>query len=96
MLVVDTPANLRASVFGRKVVFHLRAVDENITAAVRALDFARDVKAVDNKLVVTLNDPEFQNPDVVRALVNAGADVQFVGELRHSLEDVYLQLVKGA
>jgi hypothetical protein len=32
----------------------------------------------------------------VRTLVNAGADVQFVGELRHSLEDVYLQLVKDA
>jgi ABC-2 type transport system ATP-binding protein len=96
MLVVDTPTHLRASVFGRKVVFHLRAVDETIAAAVRQLDFAREVKAVDNKLVVTLDNPDVQNPNVVRALVNAGADVQFVGELRHSLEDVYLQLVKGA
>ena len=35
------------------------------------------------------------DPEVVRALVKAGADIQFVGELRHSLEDVYLQLVKA-
>ena len=46
------------------------------------------------KLILTLDDPEGHNPDVVRALVAAGADIQFVGELRYSLEDVYLQLVK--
>ena len=32
----------------------------------------------------------------VRFLVGQGADIQFVGELRHSLEDVYLQLVQNA
>ncbi len=96
LLVVDTPSNLRSSVFGRKVVFHLRSADEVISSAVRKLAVAREVKIVENKLVVTLDDPERQNPEIVRTLVAAGADVQFVGELRHSLEDVYLQLVKGA
>jgi len=96
LLVVDTPANLRASVFGRKVVFHLRSADEKLAAEVRKLDFVREVKAVDNKLLVTLDEPETCNPDIIRALVGAGADVQFVGELRHSLEEVYLQLVQKA
>ncbi len=96
LLVVDTPANLRTSLFGRIVVFHLRAATEGHAAAVRKLAFAHEVKLVENKLVVTMDDPEAHNPDVVRALVKAGADVQFVGELRHSLEDVYLQLVKAA
>jgi ABC-2 type transport system ATP-binding protein len=96
LLVDDTPANLRQSVFGRKVVLHLRAADEALAGLVRGLAFVREVKAVDNKLVVTLDDPEAHNPDLVRALVGAGADVIYVGELRHSLEDVYLQLVKSA
>ncbi|MGA2502940.1 MAG: ABC transporter ATP-binding protein [Anaerolineales bacterium] len=96
LLVVDTPANLRASVFGRKVVFHLRMTNEKITSAVRKLPFVKEVKVVENKLVVTLDDPDLQNPHVVRELVTIGAEVQFVGELRHSLEDVYLELVKGA
>jgi ABC-2 type transport system ATP-binding protein len=96
LLVVDTPSNLRTSVFGRKVVFHLRAVDETIAAQVRRLDFVHDIKIVENKLLVTLDDPEVQNPEVLRTLIKYGADVQFVGELRHSLEDVYLQLVKAA
>ncbi len=96
LLVVDTPTKLRASLFGRKVIFHLRAADEFIAEEIRKLPFVREVKVVENKLVVTLDEPENRNPEVVRSLVKAGADVQFVGELRHSLEDVYLQLVKNA
>jgi ABC-2 type transport system ATP-binding protein len=96
LLVVDTPASLRASVFGRKVVFHLRAADEGLASAVRDLPFVREVKVVENKLLVNLDEPEVHNPDVIRTLIEAGADLQFVGELRHSLEDVYLQLVKAA
>jgi ABC-2 type transport system ATP-binding protein len=39
------------------------------------------------------SDPKAVAPEVVRALVGAGADVLSIGESRHSLEDVYLQLV---
>jgi ABC-2 type transport system ATP-binding protein len=95
LLVVDTPTKLRASVFGRKIIFHLRSADEAIAGKVRSLSFVREVRIVENKLVVTLDDPEIRNPEIVRILVRAGADIQYVGELRHSLEDVYLQLVKG-
>ena len=94
LLVVDTPMKLRASVFGRKVIFHLRIANEVIAEDIRKLPYVRDVKVVENKLVITLDEPESRNPEIVRSLVQAGADIQFVGELRHSLEDVYLQLVK--
>jgi ABC-2 type transport system ATP-binding protein len=97
LLVMDTPDKLRTQLFGRKVVFHLKAADENLATAVRALAFVKESKVIDNKLLVTLqDDPETRNPDIIRTLVGAGADIQFVGELRHSLEDVYLELVKNA
>jgi ABC-2 type transport system ATP-binding protein len=96
LLVVDSPANLRAQLFGRKVVFHMAKSDETIAATVQRLSFVREAKVIENKLVVNLDDPEAHNPEIIRVLVGAGADIQFVGELRHSLEDVYLQLVKDA
>ncbi len=43
--------------------------------------------------MVALDQPEQRNPELIRTLVAAGANIQFVGELRHSLEDIYLQLV---
>jgi len=96
LLALDTPANLRTSVFGRKVVFHLRRADDELARAVGKLPFVREARIVANKLLVRLDDPEKQNPEIVRFLVGQGADIQFVGELRHSLEEVYLQLVREA
>jgi ABC-2 type transport system ATP-binding protein len=96
LLVVDTPANLRSQLFGRRVVFHLTNSNETMASVVQAMPFVREAKVIENKLVVNLDDPEAHNPEIIRALVGAGADIQFVGELRHSLEDVYLQLVKNA
>ena len=60
----------------------------------RGLPAVKDAQVVDNRLLVSLEDPEAQNPGIVRALVEAGAGVQFVGELRHSLEDIYLEMIR--
>jgi ABC-2 type transport system ATP-binding protein len=46
--------------------------------------------------VVTVNDVRAAAPDVTRALVAAGADVLSIVESRHSLEEVYLELVGAA
>ena len=48
---------------------------------------------VDNKILAAVEDPEEQNPLLIRALVESGAEMQFVGELRRRLEDVYLELM---
>lgn len=95
LLVVDTPAALRKSVFGRKVVIHLAEKSDLFLSVVKSLSFVIDVKSVDNKLVIQLEDPETHNPEIVRALINANAPIQFIGELRYSLEEVYLQLVRN-
>ena len=96
LLVVDTPSSLRSSMFGRKVVFHLSCADDGLAESVGKLPYVKESRLMENKLLVTLDDPEIHNPEIIRLLVSAGADIQFVGELRHSLEDVYLQLVKNA
>jgi ABC-2 type transport system ATP-binding protein len=96
LVVVDTPARLRTELFGRKIVFHLRQADEDLAESIKQLDFVGDARVSDNRLVVNLQDPERYNPELVRVLVGMGADIQFVGELRRSLEDVYLQLVRNS
>jgi ABC-2 type transport system ATP-binding protein len=93
LITVDSPANLRRRLYGRKVVFHLKRLEPGWVEAVRALPFVKEVQAVDAKLVVGLDNPEDENPAILRRLVEAGADVQFVGELRHSLEEIYLKMV---
>ena len=96
LITVDTPANLRRRLYGRRVVVHLSQSADGLAGVARELPFAKEVQAVDNKLVIGLDDPEADNPALVRRLVEAGAQIQFVGELRHSLEDVYLRLLDSA
>lgn len=94
LIQVDSPANLRRSLYGRRVVFQLVSVSEAVRAALRELPFVKDVQQVKDTLIVSLEDPEAHNPILVERIVAAGGAIQFVNELRHSLEDVYFTLIE--
>jgi ABC-2 type transport system ATP-binding protein len=93
LLAVDSPLALRERLFGRKSVFHLRAIDPTWPALIGMQPGVSSVTQSGEKLVVALNDPEAENPAIIKTLVNAGAQIMFVGELRHSLEQIYLDLL---
>jgi ABC-2 type transport system ATP-binding protein len=95
LLALDEPSALRQQLYGRTIVFHLAQEASKYVGVVQGFPFIREANVFDNKVVVNLEAPEEQNPELVRALVEAGADIQFVGEVRRSLEDVYLDLVKN-
>jgi ABC-2 type transport system ATP-binding protein len=93
LLALDTPTNLRRQLFGRRVVFHLVEAKDSFAQSLKQHDFVQQAEVIEDKLVVTLDEPEQQNPILVKTLVEEGAEIRFVGELRRSLEDVYLTLV---
>jgi ABC-2 type transport system ATP-binding protein len=93
LIQVDSPARLRQSLYGRRVVVHLASVSDPVLAAVKEMAFISEVQRVDNTLVVRLENPEEQNPILVERIVAAGGRIQFVNELRHSLEEVYFALL---
>ena len=98
LIAVDTPDALRRQLFGRQTVMHLAQLNDGLVAATRALPFVKHVEPLPGeggmgKLVISLDDPAAQNPAIVAALVAQGAQIQFVNELKHSLEDVYLSLM---
>jgi len=96
LLALDTPANLRQQLYGRSVVFHLSEAKKEYEAEIQKLEYVQECQVLDNKLVVTLPDPEKHNPGLVNMLVKKGAEIQFIGEIRHSLEDVYLRLINNS
>jgi len=91
--IVDTPNGLRKQIYGRKVVFHFAHSGNDFVDIVKKSIHVSEVEAVDDKIVLSIDEPELYNPEIINALVTAGAQIQFVGEIRHSLEDIYLQLV---
>jgi ABC-2 type transport system ATP-binding protein len=92
--VVDAPSNLRQEMYGRQIIFHLAHAAAPFLPAIAALPYIQQSEAEANNLLLSLTDPEQHNPDLIRRLVNAGADIQFVSEARRTLEEIYLQLVQ--
>jgi ABC-2 type transport system ATP-binding protein len=93
LLAVDTPAALRMKLFGNRVRIVLNGQAGALLPALRA-DGHRDVVAEDDALSVAVTDSSRDIPHVVRVLVEHGASIIAVTPEEHSLEDVYLQLVK--
>jgi ABC-2 type transport system ATP-binding protein len=96
LIAVGSPEDLERGTSGRKTVVHLESVTEAVLAAVKKLSVVKNVRTSENKLIIDMDNPEKDNPQLVRAVVKAGGEVQFVTELRSSLEDVYLKLVREA
>jgi len=94
LIRVDTPEALRRGLYGQSVLIRLLEVTPALIAAVEALPFVKSVSQIDSQLRVALDEPEAQNPAVVRALVEAGGAVQFVEKEEHSLEQVYFDLME--
>jgi ABC-2 type transport system ATP-binding protein len=95
LLRVDTPANLRVGMFGRGTLVRVVGEAEHWLDIARALPFVGNASAEQDRLTVHLDDPDYQNPLLVRALVTAGAQVRYVESLSHSLEEVYLGLIES-
>ena len=94
LLTVGDPQSLKEQMYGRRTVVHLANPSPGIEAALN-LPFITKTEWIDGKLLVSLSDPDTENPILIRKLVELGADVQFVSELKVSLEDLYLDLMEG-
>jgi ABC-2 type transport system ATP-binding protein len=98
LLQVDTPAGLRrrngtASVRVELVGARRPASFLDLLAD---LPFVEAARADDGAIVVEVRDPRGDNPDLVQALVDAGARIVGVREEAATLEQVYLDLVGEA
>jgi ABC-2 type transport system ATP-binding protein len=91
LIRVGSPQQLKRELYGRQIVIDLKepmALWEDLQ-----LPFVRSVQTNGTRLLVQLDDPEAQNPILIRRLVALGAQIQFVREQDRSLEDVYLELI---
>lgn len=109
MRMVGRPDDLRARLFTKSIVVTTAAPlpsPTDVFSGVSGVEsWTVDVATNDTsdaavqtapdttRYVLTVSDPRSVAPNVTRALVAAGADVEALGEVVHSLEDIYLQLV---
>jgi len=98
LLLVDTPARLRRQ--GRSASVRVELVGARRPGSfldlLADLPFVEAAHASDGALLVEVGEPRGDNPELVRALVAAGARIVAVTEQVATLEQVYLDLVGEA
>ncbi len=95
LLALDTPGALKHQLFETRIAVDLARPYPELPRWLN-LPFVRAASMDGNALIVTLDDPEYNNPKLVRRLVELGVEVLYVRKVERTLEDVYLELVGGA
>jgi ABC-2 type transport system ATP-binding protein len=91
---IGRPEDLRDQLFAKALTVRTRAPlaqPRSVFAGLPAVEEWRQDGIAEYRLAVS--DAAVAAPAVTRALVAAGADVLSIAESRHSLEDVYLELI---
>jgi ABC-2 type transport system ATP-binding protein len=96
LIAIDSPKNLERSLYNRKTIVHLEEITNDVLATVKKLNSVKNVRSSENKLILDMDNPEKDNPELIRTIVAAKGNIQYVTELKSTLEDVYLKLIREA
>ena len=97
LVAVGTPDELRGTVSRARpaTAIQLTVVTDAVAAAARRAGGA-DVTVSGNMITIGTDRPERDNPGLVKAIVAAGGEVQYVSAIVPTLEEAYLRLLDGA
>jgi ABC-2 type transport system ATP-binding protein len=96
LLAQGTPEELAARHFGRTTVLHVKSLPADLLDRLQSIPGVRNVRTVDGKVLLDVGDPKATNPAIASTAMEAGAQVQFITELRYGLEEVYMKLMGEA
>jgi ABC-2 type transport system ATP-binding protein len=93
ILRLGSPRELEREVVRHRLAVRMANEPEPFVDVVRALPAVREAEVADGELVVVLDELDRDAPPVVRALVEAGAEIQRVAGLDSALEAAYLAIL---
>jgi hypothetical protein len=93
-VALDTPQTLRARAFGTRLRIRFTGPATAHADTLRGMGFA-DLHVDGDTVSIAPAPGTPRTPDVVRRLVESGAEIEAVEPEEPSLEQVYLQLMKG-
>ena len=91
--LIGRPDELRQRLFRRSLDVRLRAPLDEPNAVLGAVPEVEGWEQTPSGYTLTVSNPDLAAPAIARALVAADADILSIAESRHSLEDVYLELI---
>jgi len=94
LLALNTPERLRRQLFQRRVSIRLDKFNEAISEALKKLAAVKFFEHQENQLSLSVDNLEKDLPGIIQTIVFAGGGVLEVKEEEHSLEEIYLILIR--
>ncbi len=92
LLAINTPEQMKRSIWGSKTVIQVETITDVILTAVKAIHSSQ-LTVEENRIMMDVSDPMKENPGIVQAIVNAGGRIQLVTQLHQGLEETYLKVI---
>ena len=94
LMALDTPQNLRQKLFRRRVSIRLENPTEHLVKSIPRPESILSVALEGDQLKIEMTDTRQDLPELVKSIVEAGGKIQGVTEEHHSLEEIYLSLIR--
>jgi len=95
LLAINTPEELKKSIWGNRTVIQLAEITAAVLAALQELKPEQFV-VEDRQITVEVTDPLIENPVLINSLTAAGGRIQFVTGFNPALEETYLKIMEEA
>jgi len=96
LLATGTPEELASRFFGKSTIIQLREPNPGYLEAILHLPGVLDARFEGKSILLSMVDPAEQNPLIISTLISKGAQIEYVQEVKHGLEDIYLKLMGGS
>ncbi len=91
---ISTLDGLQQDRKGKEVEVTLTGIAEEFKDCFEGITEIKYIRFEDNRINLSIENPEKINPLIIRRLVDHGAEIVYFNEIKASLEEIYLDLIK--
>lgn len=95
IIKIATLSELQNSDKSKRVEIVFKGDAAKYTGLIKEINEIKDISADNNRIVALIEEPEISNPLVIKKLVDNGAEIIYFNEIKASLEEIYLNLIKN-
>ncbi len=92
---IATLSELQSSDRGKKVEIVFRDDASMYTQLMKEISQIKNIQTDSNKAVIVIENPKISNPIVIKKLIDNGVKIIYFNQIKASLEEIYLDLIKG-
>jgi len=95
IIKISTLDELQKNKKGKKIEIVFKENAQKYIDLLKTFKEIASLEVKENKAVFALENPEILNPKIIKLLVDNGSEIVYFNEIKASLEEIYLDLIRG-